>query len=904
MKKGNRVLSLLLAAVMVVSLLPVSAFAAVDPSTNLCEHHRAHDESCGYVEGAESAPCSYVCQDCAAASATCICDTRCTDTPNADCPVCSGDGAVLAEVCTGQAAEATTYNVKIFTTVLNAGTTTDMGGSISGAGDYAAGATVTLTASPNSGYCAVGWGSNNAAVSAGSQAGMTLTFTMPAEDVEITGSFRPHTLGVFYKDLENGTHDSYCFYCGVAEGNPAAHSDLTDYTGEGEPDGICDACGADMHTHSYARLETTEEYHRYVCECGATPGWAPHNYGEDGQKCTICRYEIAPAKTTYSLTVNYEIYASSGAIIGSGIESKTVEFAPGTVVDLSEYWPEQMTSVGNDGTTYYFRGFSYATDGGGNYYHAVTVSEDTVIYATWVRQNMVIVEFDTNGGEMSYKKAIAGATYRMFNMNSIHMPVRSGYDFVGWSLENDGTADDGDIELTEDCTLYAVWQSGSDEPPASVPVKIGGVEYKVPVSGGTALIVGREDIADGSIREIDMSSIPGGAGIGIAKPFLDPTPLTQKQADELVAQWLEMLKGRVDGAEEKIKQALEKYTLDNLRLLDKTISSPRAHEETTLWMFIKMEMEERENREVTNLVVAPGYVDSTSAFKVTTGQALGVTYSNDAIRDLLASVGTGSNIKVATKFEKAEITKDEARIIVAEWAEIVNTAEGEEQIKNLLTNYSTYELALLQCTNILDLYDSTALKLFELIKEEREKKKEEAGAKDNEEPLAKFSVNTYAVAADGTQTYIPVKNLMQYTIPVDTSGIPENATLALYRVNEDGTRTKQEIISNENGLVIANTDGNSDYILVYELADEHTHSFEWVIDKEAAETEDGIKHEECACGAVQNENTVIPKTGSAEPVQTQPKENPSTGWIIAIIAAAAAVIGGAGYLVLGKKKKD
>ncbi len=264
--------------------------------------------------------------------------------------------------------------------------------------------------------------------------------------------------------------------------------------------------------------------------------------------------------------------------------------------------------------------------------------------------------------------------------------------------------------------------------PVAVPVFIGGVEYKVPISGGTAFIVSREDIADGSVSDVDMTVVPGGR----------------------------------------------------------------------------------------SLVIAPGYIDSASAFKVTTGQGLGVTYSNDALKALLDSVGTGSNIKVATKLEKAEITRDEAKIIVAEWAEIVNTAEGEEQIKNLLTTYSIYELALLQqYTKILVLDDSTAQKLYELMMVEREKKKEGAGARDNEDPLAKFSVNTYAVAADGTQTYIPIQKSMQYTIPVDTSGIPENATLALYRINADGTRAKQEILSVANGVVIAQTSGNSDYVLVY-----------------------------------------------------------------------------------------
>lgn len=44
------------------------------------------------------------------------------------------------------------------------------------------------------------------------------------------------------------------------------------------------------------------------------------------------------------------------------------------------------------------------------------------------------------------------------------------------------------------------------------------------------------------------------------------------------------------------------------------------------------------------------------------------------------------------------------------------------------------------------------------------------------------------------------------------------------------------------------------------IIDRASHSFTWKTDKPATETETGLKHEECTvCGAVRNENTVIPK---------------------------------------------
>lgn len=44
-KNGKRILSLALCLLMLVSMFPVSAFAAVEDS--ICEHH-SHDTNCGY----------------------------------------------------------------------------------------------------------------------------------------------------------------------------------------------------------------------------------------------------------------------------------------------------------------------------------------------------------------------------------------------------------------------------------------------------------------------------------------------------------------------------------------------------------------------------------------------------------------------------------------------------------------------------------------------------------------------------------------------------------------------------------------------------------------------------------------------------------------------------------------
>lgn len=62
MKK--RMISLLMALAMSLTLLPATSYAAEESGTairagRLCEHHTAHDDACGYVEGIEERPCTH-----------------------------------------------------------------------------------------------------------------------------------------------------------------------------------------------------------------------------------------------------------------------------------------------------------------------------------------------------------------------------------------------------------------------------------------------------------------------------------------------------------------------------------------------------------------------------------------------------------------------------------------------------------------------------------------------------------------------------------------------------------------------------------------------------------------------------------------------------------------------------
>ena len=82
--------------------------------TLACKHE--HDEACGYVPATEGTLCTFVCEVCSAQDSgnpaapsdaqpeECTCEKLCTgEEINADCPVCSVEGAELDKVCVGVA---------------------------------------------------------------------------------------------------------------------------------------------------------------------------------------------------------------------------------------------------------------------------------------------------------------------------------------------------------------------------------------------------------------------------------------------------------------------------------------------------------------------------------------------------------------------------------------------------------------------------------------------------------------------------------------------------------------------------------------------------------------------------------------------------------------------------------
>ena len=97
--------------------------------------------------------------------------------------------------------------------------------------------------------------------------------------------------------------------------------------------------------------------------------------------------------------------------------------------------------------------------------------------------------------------------------------------------------------------------------------------------------------------------------------------------------------------------------------------------------------------------------------------------------------------------------------------------------------------------------------------------------------------------------------------------------------------------------------------ICHEKKETADHSFAWIVDKEATETEAGSKHEECKVCGCKKAAVEIPATGTpTEPGKPTGPDSPQTGdnsnmilWIALLFISGGAVIGITAY---SKKKKE
>ncbi len=130
----------------------------------------------------------------------------------------------------------------------------------------------------------------------------------------------------------------------------------------------------------------------------------------------------------------------------------------------------------------------YTSESGGTKITAsnpITPSTNITLYAQWL--GSAVVTFDANGGVGSMSNEKFGNTAQPISANTFY---RSGYGFVGWNTEPDGSGtsynDKESVTITENTTLYAQWEpfhSGTDYFYAKGSVCFVGTDERIVNSG-------------------------------------------------------------------------------------------------------------------------------------------------------------------------------------------------------------------------------------------------------------------------------------------------------------------------------------------------------------------------------------------------------------------------------------
>lgn len=154
-----------------------------------------------------------------------------------------------------------------------------------------------------------------------------------------------------------------------------------------------------------------------------------------------------------TVITSYEVtFDSQGADIPSTPASITVD-SPNTTVGSLPTEP-----IKNDAL---FAGWYTDQNGSGSQFTASTVvNSDITVYAFWLVGNTYTVTFD----DQDATRPVDPSTFTVLENTTISNmpsdPEKTGYIFMGWNSLEDGTGEtfDGSEVITEDITVYAIWQ--------------------------------------------------------------------------------------------------------------------------------------------------------------------------------------------------------------------------------------------------------------------------------------------------------------------------------------------------------------------------------------------------------------------------------------------------------------
>lgn len=363
-------------------------------------------------------------------------------------------------------------------------TSAGTGGSMSGGGDYESGKSVTITATPNSGYIVA---TLNGVAMDGTTGNKTCTLTV-SSDTTVTATFAKYYNVTFYqnKTSSDSTNKSQSPILYGVTYNLKTLNELAwtrsgyrflgwntkiDGTGTSYTDGqaisnLTSSAGGTVYLFAqWAQYTIT-----YAANGGDTTPSAQTSYGNVTLASAITRagYEFGGWKigsTTYAAGATYNLTSNVTATAQWGAYTVSYNAHGGSACDSGS---GTVTLPTTTRTGYTFNGWYTAASGGtkvGDAGASYTPTATITLHAQWTAKTSALT-FNVNGGSGTMTTGKV-ATYDADMPTGITLPTRTGYTFTGFYdaasggtkyYNADGTsARTWNKNTTSGTTLYAQW---------------------------------------------------------------------------------------------------------------------------------------------------------------------------------------------------------------------------------------------------------------------------------------------------------------------------------------------------------------------------------------------------------------------------------------------------------------
>lgn len=186
-----------------------------------------------------------------------------------------------------------------------------------------------------------------------------------------------------------------------------------------------------------------------------------------------------PFSFSTKINQNYDLYAKVGNNSRYKVTYHSNTTADATVTDDTMIYAKDVLATVNDNTFTndgkVFLSWNTRADGKGETYYpngAIKVTGNMDLYAQWGdKASTVSVTYHSNFAPDQTKSVAAVANNSKITVaayNALNLPDRTGYSFVGWNTEADGTGRTfaagafARVDVTEPNDLYAQWTPNTD----------------------------------------------------------------------------------------------------------------------------------------------------------------------------------------------------------------------------------------------------------------------------------------------------------------------------------------------------------------------------------------------------------------------------------------------------------